>query len=159
MNKFVKTSFKKFPFYALNYQFFLILTILADSKKRFISFIVQNQSQSHLNTVVNIFKMVNIDIREISPKLQKKAEAELNEVPSRIAEDILALKTWIGKQAHLRARTDDQFLLAFLRGCKYSLERVKEKLDLHFTIRGLMTDVFIGRDPTDPISLEIIRTG
>lgn len=100
-----------------------------------------------------------VNVREITSELQKKAETELNEVPSRIEEDILVLKTWIGKQAHLRARTEDQFLLAFLRGSKYSLERAKEKLDLHFTIRGLMPEVFIGRDPTDPISLEIIRTG
>lgn len=102
--------------------------------------------------------MTNL-IRVISPELQKKAEVELNEVPSRIEEDIQTLKTWISKQSHLRARTEDQFLLAFLRGSKYSLERAKEKLDLHFTVRGLMPEVFIGRDPTNPISLEIIRAG
>lgn len=100
-----------------------------------------------------------VNIREISPELQKKAETELNEVSSRIEEDILALRTWIGKQAHLRARTDDQFLITFLRGSKYSLERAKEKLDLHFTVRELMPEMFMNRDPTDPTTLEIVRLG
>lgn len=100
-----------------------------------------------------------VNIRTISPELQKIAEVELNEVPSRIEEDLLALRTWIGKQAHLRARTDDQFLITFLRGSKYSLERAKEKIDLFFTVRTLMHEMFIDRDPTDPATLEIIRLG
>lgn len=99
------------------------------------------------------------NIREISSELQKKAIDELNEVPSRIEEDILALRTWIGKQSHLRARTDDQYLVTFLRGSKYSLERAKEKIDLQFTVRELMPEMFKGRDPTEPITLEIIRLG
>lgn len=100
-----------------------------------------------------------VNIREISPELQKKAQDELNEVPSRIEEDILALRTWISKQAHLRARTDDQFLITYLRGSKYSLERAKEKIDLNFTVRSLMPEMFESRDPTDPITLEIIKLG
>lgn len=100
-----------------------------------------------------------VNIREISPELQKKAETELNEVSSRIEEDIQTLRTWIGKQSHLRARTDDQFLITFLRGSKYSLERAKEKLDLYFTVRELMPEMFQNRDPADPTTLEIIRLG
>lgn len=100
-----------------------------------------------------------VNIREISPELQKIAEAELNEVPSRIADDILALRTWMSKQAHLIARTDDQFLVTFLRGSKYSLERAKEKIDLYYTVRSLMPEMFESRDPTDPITLEIIKLG
>lgn len=51
------------------------------------------------------------NIRPLSVELSKKAQ--LNEVPERIPEDIAALKTWISKQAHLKARTDDQFLVNF----------------------------------------------
>lgn len=99
------------------------------------------------------------DIRPLSAELAKKAQEELNEVPERITEDIAALRTWISKQAHLKARIDDQFLVTFLRGSKYSLERAKEKIDLHFTVRTLMPELFKNRDPTDPTLLEIIRLG
>lgn len=99
------------------------------------------------------------NIRPLSVELAKKAQEELNEVPERITEDIAALKTWISKQAHLNARTDDQFLVNFLRGSKFSLERAKEKIDLYFTVRKLMPELFINRDPTDPTLLEIIRLG
>lgn len=100
-----------------------------------------------------------VNIRELSPELQKKAQDELNEVPSRIEEDIEALRTWISKQPHLRTRTDDQYLVTFLRGSKYSLERAKEKIDLLRTVKTLMPEMFIGRDPTEQITSEIIKLG
>lgn len=99
------------------------------------------------------------NIRPLSAELAKKAQEELNEVPERIIDDIAALKTWMSKQAHLNARMDDQSLVTFLRGAKYSLERAKEKMDLYFTVRTLMPELFKNRDPTDPVLLEIIRLG
>lgn len=30
---------------------------------------------------------------------------------------------------------DDQWILTFLRGCKFSLERTKEKIDLFYTLK------------------------
>lgn len=52
------------------------------------------------------------------------------------------MKDWIAKQPHLKARTDDQWILTFLRGCKYSLERTKEKFDLYYTMRTSAADLF-----------------
>lgn len=45
------------------------------------------------------------------------------------------LKTWLQQQPHLKANTDDEFLIAFLRGCKYSLEKAKSKIDKFFTLK------------------------
>ncbi|XP_013105428.1 alpha-tocopherol transfer protein-like [Stomoxys calcitrans] len=70
-------------------------------------------------------------IKPLSAELQKIACDELEEIPSRIPEDLATLKLWIQQQPHLQARTDDQFLIQFLRGCKYSLEKAKAKID-HF---------------------------
>lgn len=98
-------------------------------------------------------------IRPINAELSKKAQAELNEAPERIAEDLQALKDWIAKQAYLKARTDDQFLIAFLRGSKYSLERAKEKLDLFYTVRTAVTELFVNRDPKDPTIADVIKNG
>lgn len=99
------------------------------------------------------------NIRPISGELAKMAKSELNEVPSRIPEDIQTIKTWISKQPHLKPICNDQFLVNFLRGCKYSLERTKQKIDKYFTIKTSMPEIFTERDPTDPNLLKIIRLG
>lgn len=98
-------------------------------------------------------------IRPVCAELAEKAKNELNEVPTRIAEDLLALKEWIAKQPHLKSRTDDQFLTTFLRGSKFSLERAKEKLDLFYTVRTAITELFTDRDPTKSPIAEVIKCG
>ncbi|XP_037952691.1 alpha-tocopherol transfer protein-like [Teleopsis dalmanni] len=81
-------------------------------------------------------------LRQLPDYLQKTAIEELNEVPERIPADIEALKTWIQQQPHLTARTDEQFLIAFLRGCKYSLEKAKSKIDKFYTLRTQVPEMF-----------------
>ncbi|KAG6446333.1 alpha-tocopherol transfer protein-like [Manduca sexta] len=83
-----------------------------------------------------------MSIRPLNPQLAEKAKKELFEDPSRIAADVQHLKEWIAKQPHLRARTDDQWLVTFLRGCKYSLERTKEKFDLYYSVRSTAPELF-----------------
>ncbi|XP_053684678.1 alpha-tocopherol transfer protein-like [Sabethes cyaneus] len=88
-------------------------------------------------------------LRLLSPELAEKARTELNEVPARIPEDIAVLKAWLAKQPHLNPRCDDQFLVGFLRGCKYSLEKTKEKLDTYYTVKSAIPEFFDNRDPAD----------
>lgn len=102
---------------------------------------------------------MSLNVRELSPELAKKAQEELNEIPSRLAEDVQTLRAWAQKQPHLRARLDDQNLLNFLRGSKHSLERAKEKLDLFYTIRSSMPEIFADKDPKSAKNLELIRLG
>ncbi|XP_055691361.1 alpha-tocopherol transfer protein-like [Lutzomyia longipalpis] len=99
------------------------------------------------------------NIRSISEPLAQKAIKELNEVPERIDEDITALRTWIMKQPHLRTRMDDQFLVAFLRGCKYSLEKAKQKIDLFYSIRSNFKEIMSNYDPMIEKNLQIIKKG
>ncbi|KAH8391736.1 hypothetical protein KR215_001085, partial [Drosophila sulfurigaster] len=104
--------------------------------------------------------MSTMQIRPLKPALQAIAIEELNEVPHRVAEDIAALRDWVLKQPHLRACTEDQFLLAFLRGTKFSLERAKQKFDRFYTLQASIPEVFNERRlATDPLVLEIIRSG
>lgn len=97
--------------------------------------------------------------RELTPELAKQAEAELNETTSRSAEDLKTLREWITKQPHLTARLEDQFLIAFLRGCKFSLERAKEKIDMFYTIRGAIPEFFANRDPSRKELALVIEKG
>ena len=40
-----------------------------------------------------------------------------------------------------------QNLLIFLRGCKWSLQRCKAKIDYFYTVRALLPEFFLNRDP------------
>uniref|UniRef100_A0A0K8TNI0 Putative phosphatidylinositol transfer protein sec14 n=1 Tax=Tabanus bromius TaxID=304241 RepID=A0A0K8TNI0_TABBR len=100
-----------------------------------------------------------VNIRELSPALAKKARDELSENPKTMENDIDMLRSWIEKQPHLKSRTDDQFLVMFLRGCKYSVERAKQKIDMFYTVRTAIPEIFKGRSLNDPKQLEIIKSG
>lgn len=99
------------------------------------------------------------DIRPLCPALSKIAAEELNEKPERIQNDLDILREWIIKTPHLRARIDDQFLVTFLRGCKYSLERAKQKLDTFYTVRTLIPELIKNRDPMNERLQAMIRLG
>lgn len=97
-------------------------------------------------------------IRPLSKELQAKAEAELSEKPDRIPQDIVAFKQWIDKTPHLKSRTDDQFLLNILRGCKFSLERAKEKVDNYYAMRGAFPECYGNRFINEEF-LQYLRLG
>lgn len=90
-----------------------------------------------------------LNIRPLSRDLQKISQSELSEIPGRVTEDLQSLKLWIGQQPHLKVRHDDQFLIQFLRGCKYSLERAKEKLDNFYTLGTKYPELFSITDIDD----------
>lgn len=98
-------------------------------------------------------------IRPLPPFLQKVAIEELNENPERIEEDIHKFKTWIERQPHLRARTDDQFLLAFLRGCKHNLEKAKTKIDNYYMLRTKCSDLFTLQALSEERIKELLKLG
>ncbi|XP_026326991.1 alpha-tocopherol transfer protein-like [Hyposmocoma kahamanoa] len=98
-------------------------------------------------------------VRVLSPELAEIARNELSEHPKRLQDDLQHLKDWISKQPHLKARTDDQWLVGILRGCKHSLERVKKKLDLYYTLKITAPDVTLRMKPTDPKFLDFLRLG
>lgn len=98
-------------------------------------------------------------LRELSAELQERANKELGEDPKRRQDDIDAIKTWLAKQNHLNANTEDQWILTFLRGCKFSLERTKEKIDSYYTMRTLLPEFFTNRDPMLPELQEILKLG
>lgn len=98
-------------------------------------------------------------ISPLSAELQKIAIEELGEEPLRISEDLSNLREWLQHQPHLKARQDDQFLIQFLRGCKYSMERAKEKLDMYFSLKTKYPEMFNVIDVDNPKFREIHRLG
>ncbi|XP_055372736.1 retinol-binding protein pinta-like [Condylostylus longicornis] len=98
-------------------------------------------------------------LRELSPVLIKIAKEELNEVPNRLKDDIKNLKIWAEKQKNFKSRISDQFLVAFLRGCKHSLERSKEKLERYYLLKANLEELYTNRRSDDPILLNILKQG
>jgi hypothetical protein len=47
--------------------------------------------------------------------------------------------------------------MTFLRGCKFSLEKTKRKLDMYFTIRTAVPEFFGDRDVTRPELQDILK--
>ncbi|KAK4879671.1 hypothetical protein RN001_007817 [Aquatica leii] len=97
--------------------------------------------------------------RNISDALQKKAVIELNENVIRRNEDIELIRKWLNQQPHLNANLDDQYILNFLRGCKFSLQKTKEKLDMFYTMKSLLPEFYKDRDPFRPEIQEILKLG
>jgi len=53
--------------------------------------------------------------------------------------------------------SDDQSLMTFLRGCKFSLEKCKRKLDMYFTMRAMVPEFFNNRDIRNPSLQKITK--
>lgn len=103
--------------------------------------------------------MSTLAIRPLNSSLQVIAREQLHEEPDKIQENLDMLKEWIKKSAHLKSRTDDQFLVTFLRGCKYSLEQSKKKIDMFYTLRTHIPEMLNNRDPMDEKLHEVIKLG
>ncbi|XP_019530553.3 alpha-tocopherol transfer protein [Aedes albopictus] len=103
--------------------------------------------------------MTDLEIRPISNVLARKAKAELNENEKLIAGELEAIRTWMKQSEHIRGRNDDQFLIGFLRACKHSIQRVKEKMDIYYSIRSVLPEVMANRDPLDPFIRKVIKMG
>ncbi|XP_014092460.1 alpha-tocopherol transfer protein-like [Bactrocera oleae] len=69
---------------------------------------------------------------------------------SDIDRDIKLIREWLDTQPHLPKDMDDGRLATFLRGCKFSLEKVKKKLDMYYTMRNAVPEFFANRDINRP---------
>lgn len=54
---------------------------------------------------------------------------------------------------------DDQFLVAFLRSCKYDSHMTKQKIDLFFTMRQLMPEITKNRDIRNGTNVDLLKLG
>lgn len=89
-------------------------------------------------------------VRTLPSDLQKIAANEINEEPNRVPSDIQAIKEWMIKEPHLNGRTEDQWILRYLRGCKFSIQFTKDKIDNYYSLRSTVPQFFKNRDPMLP---------
>ncbi|XP_055907487.1 uncharacterized protein LOC129942529 [Eupeodes corollae] len=99
-----------------------------------------------------------MSIRQLSTELAKNAEDILGERPDNLLEDIKAIRSWIEKQPYLIARDDEQFIVTFLRVCKFRLEETKRRIEAYLTCKQFYSELFRIR-PVDWKVLDIVRSG
>ncbi|XP_046386013.1 alpha-tocopherol transfer protein-like [Ischnura elegans] len=92
-----------------------------------------------------------------TPEMSLRIQKDLNEEPSKNEESLQHIKEWLEKQPHLPQVDDDQRLITFLRGCKFSLEKTKRKLDMYYTMRTALPEFFANRDPMRPEIQEVFK--
>ena len=94
--------------------------------------------------------------------VREKAATLFEKTPSSINQDTQIIKQWLETQPHFpelmgeyyyikivtsRYFTDDIKIANFLLLNKYSIEKTKQKIDLYYTIRSLLPDIFDNVNP------------
>jgi len=93
-------------------------------------------------------------------ELIQNAKENLGEDQKQLEESVKMLNEWLDKSPHLQnVKRDEDFQKGFLRGCKYSLERTKEKYDFHFTVRGSLPEWFADWDPYQESIQRFLKAG
>lgn len=70
------------------------------------------------------------------------------------------IRTWLAEEVPwIKARTEDKYLLPFLRGCKFNLPKTKQKLINYYTMKKERPEWFKGRNPLLPLLQELIKMG
>lgn len=95
----------------------------------------------------------------IDPEVLNRAKQAIGEDDERKEATLKIIKEWLKKQSHLTCSPDDRFILMYARGCKYSLEKIKRKIDLCLTMRALLPDIFGGWDAKRPEIQNALKYG
>lgn len=78
------------------------------------------------------------------------ARRAIGEDPKRRDETLNIIRSWIAQQPHyssLPIEEADAFILFFARGCKYSLQSIKSKIDSYLSMRTALPEFFSGWQP------------
>lgn len=88
------------------------------------------------------------------------AEQHLNETDLTRKNSLIEIRKWLTEERpDLNGHLEDIFLLAFLRGCKFNMDRTKTKLTNYYTMRRDETEWFRNRDPTLREIQELVNLG
>ncbi|XP_025262200.1 alpha-tocopherol transfer protein-like isoform X2 [Camponotus floridanus] len=72
-----------------------------------------------------------------------------------LEELLIKLRLWLKQQIHLPEDISEKRLKFYIYSAKFNLEKVKKRLDLHYTLRNLIPEVFTTRDPLADCVLKV----
>lgn len=98
--------------------------------------------------------------QRLSRELLRLAETELCETQSSRKKCLRELRQWLKGQKHLESvRTDNSFLLRFLRFKKFDVDTTKSVIDKYVHMRTHHPEWFHGLDIQDPKMRELMSSG
>ncbi|XP_012222900.1 retinol-binding protein pinta-like [Linepithema humile] len=97
--------------------------------------------------------------RELTIKEKEYAAANLNETDENREKAITHIRHWIQENDDLCARTDDFFILRFLRVCKFDIEKTKTRIRNYYKLRFDLPEWFANKDPFRPELQDLLDTG
>jgi len=90
----------------------------------------------------------------------EKAVKELNEDPKNRLGAVDTFRTWLKQQPHLTCRTDTDFLLQFLRYCKFSQLEARKRIEKYLSCQTNIPEWLSDVDYTkDPVLINFFKTG
>jgi len=99
-------------------------------------------------------------VSKLDEAILQRARDELGETEERLQQSYDIIREWLKKQPHLaKCPINDSMIVGYIRGCKYSLEKVKRKMDSTMTLRGALPEFFKGWNPFAPELQAILKLG
>lgn len=96
----------------------------------------------------------------LGDEARRFAEENINETEETRKVTLCEIKKWLtDERPDLHARLEDKYLLEFLRGCKFRIDRTKAKLINFYTMRRDEPVWFANRDPQKREIQELINLG
>ncbi|XP_023309376.2 alpha-tocopherol transfer protein-like [Lucilia cuprina] len=87
----------------------------------------------------------------LTSELENVAKENCNESLELRESSLASLKAWLKKAPHLKARTNDELLLSFLRCSRYSLEDTKKRIDGFYSLKNVFPEVLSNRNIDDSL--------
>ncbi|KAJ8938905.1 hypothetical protein NQ318_008658 [Aromia moschata] len=96
----------------------------------------------------------------LSEKDGEYAAQYLNETEKSREDGLRQIRKWLNEEkAHLNARLEDKYILPFLRGCKFNLEKTKVKMTNYYTMKKNRPEWFQDRNPELPEIQDLVKLG
>ncbi|XP_063917461.1 retinol-binding protein pinta-like [Zophobas morio] len=83
----------------------------------------------------------------VSEDAKKKVYETFGRNEEMVEDDVHIIKTWIKTQPHLPELMEDVKIKNFLNLSKFSIEKTKEKIDMYYTIRSVIPELFESSNP------------
>ncbi|KAF5297764.1 hypothetical protein FQR65_LT09938 [Abscondita terminalis] len=103
--------------------------------------------------------------RVLTKEIEEIARIELNETSQIRQETLQHMEEWIKKQSQVNLNTGATRLLVglrllnFLRGCKFSTQKAKDKLEAFLKVKHGIPEIFSNRDPFSPPLHDLLKNG
>ncbi|KAJ3644405.1 hypothetical protein Zmor_022139 [Zophobas morio] len=79
---------------------------------------------------------------KVNEDVKKRVYEAFGRNEEMVEDDVNIIKSWMQTQPHLPETMEDVKIRNFLNLNKFSIEKTKEKIDMYYTIRSVIPDVF-----------------